>query len=286
MHLLQCMKKKITAQFIIQAILVVALTLYALLAFAQPGKKEYVKKYIGLFDEKQYYGTFGYAATKYPLSTYAAMITYLDEQVGIIMQKIKELGLDDNTIIMFSSDNGATFNAGVDTKYFDSVTGLRGLKMDLYEGGIRIPFIARWPGIIPAGKTSDLISAQFDLLATLAELIQQPIPGNTDGISFLPELKGNPASQKRHGYIYFEYPEKGGQSAIRMGDWKGVRTNVKKDPEAAWQIFNLKTDRNETTNVAGEHPELVQQFDAIQKKEHQHAHIKEWEFIDPKFNEK
>lgn len=247
---------------------------------------EYVKQYIGLFDEKPYYGEFGYAATKYPLSTYAAMITYLDEQVGIVMQKIKELGMDDNTIIMFSSDNGATFNAGVDTKLFNSVNGLRGLKMDLYEGGIRIPFIARWPGIIPAGKTSDLISAQFDLLATLAELTQQSIPGNTDGISFLPELKGNPALQKRHGYIYFEYPEKGGQVAIRIGDWKGIRTNVKKDPEAAWQIFNLKTDRNETTNVAGEHPELVKRFDAIQKKEHQQAHIKEWEFIDPKFDEK
>jgi arylsulfatase A-like enzyme len=194
--------------------------------------------------------------------------------------------MDDNTIIMFSSDNGATFNAGVDTKFFNSVNGLRGLKMDLFEGGIRIPFIARWPGIIPAGKTSGLISAQFDLLATLAELTQQPIRGKTDGISFLPELKGNTASQKKHDYIYFEYPEKGGQVAIRRGDWKGVRTNVKKDSKAPWQIFNLKTDRNETTDIASEHPELVKQFDAIQKKEHQQAHIKEWEFIDPKFNVK
>lgn len=247
---------------------------------------EYVKKYIGQFDEKPYYGQLGYAATKYPLSTYAAMITYLDDQVGIVMNKIKELGLDDNTIIMFSSDNGATFNGGVDTKFFNSVAGLRGLKMDLYEGGIRVPFIARWPGKIPAGKTSDLVSVQFDLLATLAELTKQTIPNKTDGISFLAELTGNTALQKKHDDIYFEYPEKGGQIAIRMGDWKGVKINVRKNPKADWQLFNLKADRNETTNIASQHPGLIRRLDAIQEKEHQHSHIREWEFIDPKFSVK
>ena len=247
---------------------------------------EYVKKYRGQFDEKPYYGHLGYAATQYPLSTYAAMITYLDDQVGIILQKIKEMGLDKNTLIMFSSDNGATFNGAVDTKFFNSVDGLRGLKMDLYEGGIRVPFIARWPGTIPAGTTSDLVSIQFDLLATLSELTGQTIPNKTDGISFLPELKGNTTAQRKHDYIYFEYPENGGQVAIRNGDWKAVRTNVRKGPNAPWQVFNLRNDRNETTDMAGKHPDLVRQFDAIQKNEHQHSHIREWEFIDPKFNVK
>ncbi len=245
---------------------------------------EYINKYRGQFNEKPYYGQQGYASTRYPLSTYAAMITYLDDQVGIIMKKIKDLGLDEQTIIMFSSDNGATFTGGVDAKFFNSVDGLRGLKMDLYEGGIREPFIARWPGKIPAGKTSDLVSVQFDLLATLAELTNQAIPNKTDGISFLPELLGNSGAQKKHEYVYFEYPEKGGQVAIRMADWKAVKTNVRKDPNTAWQIFNLKTDRNETTDIAAQYPDLVKQFDAIQQKEHQHPHIKEWEFIDPKFN--
>lgn len=258
---------------------------YTLPHLALQAPEEYIKKYIGQFEEKPYYGARSYSPTKHPLSTYAAMITYLDDQVGIIMKKIKELGLDNNTIIMFSSDNGAAFTVGgVDAAFFNSVDGLRGLKMDLYEGGIRMPFIARWPGKIHAGKTSDLISAQYDLMATLAELTNQKLE-NTDGISFLPELLGNKDKQKKHDYLFFEYPEKGGQVAIRMGDWKGVRIDVRKNPKTPWQIFNLKTDRKETTDVSAQHPELVKQFDAIQKKEHKHPHIKEWEFIDPKFNE-
>jgi arylsulfatase A-like enzyme len=246
---------------------------------------EYVKKYVGKFPESPYYGQKSYASTKYPLSTYAAMITYLDDQVGIIMQQIKKLGLDENTIIMFSSDNGATFNGGVNAKFFNSVDGLHGLKMDVYEGGIREPFIARWPGKIPAGKTSNLISVQYDMMATLADLTGQKVE-NTDGISLLPELTGNSKAQKQHPYLYFEYPEKGGQLAIRMGDWKGVKVNMRKDPNTKWQIYNLKTDRNETTDLASQHPELSKQFDAIVKKEHQTSHIKEWEFIDPKFDGK
>ena len=184
---------------------------------------EYVKKYIGQFAEKPYYGQLGYAATKYPLSTYAAMITYLDDQVGIIMEKIKRLGLDNNTIILFSSDNGATFNGGVDTKFFNSVAGLRGLKMDVYEGGIHEPFIARWPGKIKAGTISHLVSAQYDLLATLAELTGQTIPVKTDGISFLPELLGKSSQQKKHDYLYFEYPEKGGAGGHKDGRLEGSK---------------------------------------------------------------
>lgn len=243
----------------------------------------YIKQYVGQFDERPYFGQQGYASTKYPLATYAAMITYLDDQVGIILQKIKDLGLDESTIVMFSSDNGATFTGGTDAKFFNSVGGLRGLKMDVYEGGIRVPFIARWPGRIPAGKTSGHISAQYDVLATLAEVTNQRLPVSTDGLSFLPELKGRPAVQKQHQYLFFEYPEKGGQVAIRMGDWKGVRIGVRKEPNAPWQLFNLRTDRNETTDVATQHPELIRQFDAIQKEAHQHPHVREWEFIDPKF---
>jgi len=216
---------------------------------------EAVKEYIGKFEEQPYHGERGYASTLYPKSTYAAMITYMDKQVGRIMDLLKELGLDDNTIVMFSSDNGATFDVGgVDAKFFNSVGGLRGLKQDLYEGGIREPFIARWPGKIPAGKVTNHISVQFDLMATLSEITGVKSLPN-DGISFLPTLMGNDKNQKQHDYLYFEFPEKSGQVAIRMGKWKGVKSNMKKDKNTPWEIYDLETDVNETTNVADHHPE-------------------------------
>lgn len=241
-----------------------------------------VKQYIGQFDEKPYYGQQSYAAVKYPLSTYAAMITYLDTQVGIIMEQIKQLGLDNNTIIMFSSDNGATFNGGVDAKFFNSVSGLRGLKMDVYEGGIREPFIARWPGKIPKGITSDVVSVQYDMMATFAAIAGIKAPSN-DGISLLPAMTGKEKEQQQRKYIYFEYPEKGGQLAIRMGKWKGVKTGLKADRMKKWELYDLSADQKEEKDIAAQYPAILKEFDAIVKKEHRPAHIKEWEFLEPKF---
>ncbi|SHM73864.1 arylsulfatase [Flavobacterium saccharophilum] len=241
--------------------------------------EEWIKKYKGQFDEQPYYGNNGYAPTLYPKSTYAAMVSYLDAQVGIILEKIKALGLDNNTIVMFSSDNGATFKTGgFDPAYFNSMGGLRGTKGDLYEGGIRIPLIAKWPGKIPAGKTSDLISSQIDFFATIADLNGQK-KTDTDGISFLPELTGKSKNQKKHEYLYFEFSEKTGQVAVRLGDWKGVKSNMKKNKNAPWEIYNLKTDEKESVDLASQHPELVKKFEEIVKKEHTPAQIKEWEFI-------
>lgn len=244
---------------------------------------EYVKRYRGQFEEKPYYGQKGYAAHKYPLSAYAAMITYLDEQVGRVMEKIKALGLDENTVIMFSSDNGATFSAGVNTAFFNSTGGLRGLKMDLYEGGIRVPFIVRWPGKVAAGSLSDHISIQYDLLPTLAELTGKPV-SNTDGISLLPVLTGRSADQQKHTFLYFEYPENGGQIAVRIGDWKGVRRNLRKQPDAPWELYNLAVDETEKNNLATVNPVLLEQMEKIVRREHIHSHIQDWEFIDPKFS--
>ena len=258
---------------------------YPLPHLALQAPDAYVKKYIGQFDEKPYFGENGYAPNKYPLSTYAAMITFLDEQVGIIMEKIKKLGLDNNTIIMFSSDNGATFSAGVDTKFFNSVSGLRGLKMDLYEGGIRVPFIARWPKKIKANSVIDHVSGQFDIMATLAEISGKKI-SNSDGISLVPELMGSKQDQQKHGFLYFEYPENGGQLAVRIGSWKGVKRNVRNNPSQNWELFDLSKDRNETTNVSAVNPQIISQINAIVKREHTHPHILDWEFIDPKVSRK
>lgn len=241
-----------------------------------------VREYVGKFDDKAYLGQQGYASTPYPRATYAAMITYMDKQIGALMQLLKELKIDDNTIVLFSSDNGATFNGGVEAAYFKSVGNLRGLKMDVYEGGIREPMIARWPGKIAAGKVTDHVSVQYDLLATLAELVGYQQPFVTDGISFLPTLLGQPARQKKHAYLYWEYPEKGGQLAIRMGNWKAVKTNVRKNRTGPWELYDLSRDESETTNLAAQHPDLLKQFDAIVAREHVPTHLNEWEIINPK----
>lgn len=245
----------------------------------------YIKKYIGKFPgEKPYLGENGYVPSQYPLSTYAAMITYLDDQVGIILAKLKELGLGENTIVMFSSDNGATFNGGVQPRYFNSVGGLRGLKMDVYEGGIRVPFIAKWPNKFPKDKVSDHISVQYDLMATLADLLKiENIP--TDGESIMPALLGKDHNLNER-YLYFEYPEKGGQIAIRKGKWKAVKTNVKKQgyQNTAWELYNLENDPMEEKDLASSNTDLLKTFDEIVLKEHHPSHIKDWEFINPLFN--
>ncbi|WP_240163881.1 arylsulfatase [Spirosoma taeanense] len=245
--------------------------------------EDVVKEYVGKFDEKPYLGQQGYASTPYPRATYAAMITYMDKQIGALMQLLKELKIDDNTLVMFSSDNGATFSVGgVEAAFFNSVGNLRGLKMDVYEGGIREPMLARWPGKIRAGQTTGHVSIQYDLLATLAELTGYKQPFTTDGISFLPTLLGQPSSQKQHAFLYWEYPEKGGQLAVRMGNWKAVKTDVRKNRSGLWELYDLDKDVGETSNVAAQHPDLIRQADAIVAREHTPAHINDWEIINPK----
>ena len=246
---------------------------------------EAVKEYIGKFDEKPYRGQTGYASTRYPYSTYAAMISYLDKQVGQIWELVKKLGIEDNTIIMFSSDNGATFVKHVDAAFFESAGPFRGLKMDVYEGGIRVPMIAYWKGKIKPGQVTDHVSTQYDVLATCADLLGTKPALSTDGVSFLPTLLGK-STQAQHPYLYFEYPENGGQLAIRKGDWKGVKRNVKANRNGAWEIYNLKSDIGERNNVAAAHPELAKEFDEIVQREHRPAHVHEWEFVDPKFEVK
>lgn len=246
-----------------------------------------VKEYIGKFNdgqtaERPYLGQQGYASTPYPRATYAGMITYMDKQVGQLMQLLKDLKIEDNTIVLFSSDNGATFNGGVEAAYFNSVGGLRGLKMDVYEGGIREPMLARWPGNIKAGQVTDHVSVQYDLLATLAELVGYKQPFATDGLSFLPTLLGQSTAQKQHPFLYWEYPEKGGQLAIRMGNWKAVKTNVRKNRTGPWELYDLARDVSERTNLAAQHPDLIQQFNAIVAREHTPTHVNEWEIVNPK----
>ena len=209
------------------------------------------------------------------------MISFLDEQVGMIMKQLKKIGLEQNTLVLFSSDNGTSFSPGVDYSFFNSVGGFRGLKMELYEGGIRVPFIARWPGKIAKNSSSNLLSIQYDMMATLAELTGIKSI-STDGISFLPTLLGQTEKQQQHHFLYFEYPENGGQIAVRLGDWKGIRKNIKKDLFSPWELYNLKTDPFEKQNLATQNPAILAEMDKIVAREHQHAPITDWEFLHPK----
>ncbi len=240
------------------------------LTFVTPHKAlqvpdESLEMYNGVFDENPYDGKAGYTPHPRPLSAYAAMITRMDSKIGEILVTLKKLGIDGNTIVMFSGDNGPAGGGGLNTRLFNSSGGLRGMKGQVYEGGIREPFVVRWPGKIKQGSITDHVSAQYDLMATLAELTGQN-PVETDGISFLPVMLGQQERQKQHEYLYWEFTSGGGQYAVRAGDWKGVRNNVIRNRDAKWQIYNLATDRAETNDLAAQHPELAEKFGEIVKK--------------------
>lgn len=196
------------------------------------------------------------------------MITQMDDGVGQIMALLKELKLDDNTIVFFTSDNGPTYNrlGGSDSEFFESAGPWRGFKGSLYEGGIRVPLVARWPGHFPAGQVTDHLSAFWDVMPTIADLTGTKAPADIDGISFVPTLEGHPDQQKQHEYLYWEFPAYTGQQAVHLGDWKGIRQNLlKKKPQMKIELYNLKTDPGEQHDVAEQHPEVVARIKTIMK---------------------
>jgi arylsulfatase len=230
----------------------------------------YVKKF---GDEIPYRGDSGYFPHRYPRAAYAAMVSYLDERVGELVAFLKEKGLYENTLIMFSSDNGPTFNGGTDSPWFASggpFPSERGRgKGSLYEGGIRVPLIASWPGKISPGTESDHVSAFWDLLPTLCEVADAESPGDVDGISFLPELLGA-EGQQEHPHLYWEFHAYGGQQAVRKGPWKAIRSDLQ-NGNLDMQLYHLETDQREENNLASEYPELIAEMEEIMKKEHKPA---------------
>jgi arylsulfatase A-like enzyme len=233
--------------------------------------------YSGAFPETPYLGDRQYLPHRTPRAAYAAMISYLDEQVGRILDTVQRAGLDRRTIVFFTSDNGATWDiGGVDPVFFDSHGGLRGHKGQVYEGGIRVPMIARWPGRITAGAVSDHAGANWDMWATFAELAGTSLEDTADGLSFAPMLLGR-SGQRRHDALYWEYHSNGSSQAVRMGDWKGVRTNILKNPAAAIELYDLARDPHETRNVAADHPDVVQRIDRVMR-QRTRSTIDQWNF--------
>ena len=218
-----------------------------------------LEEYEGAFPETPYLGDKGYTPHPTPRAAYAAMITRMDREIGRILALLEELGLAGNTLVMFSSDNGPTFNGGTDSAFFQSAGPLRGLKTMLYEGGIRVPMIARWPGKIQPGSETAHISAFWDVLPTITDIVGCDSPDGIDGISFLPTLLGQEQKQEKHQYLYWEY---NGKQAVRMGDWKAYRPGTGKPIE----LYDLKGDIGEQSDLASQRPDMVAEIEDILQK--------------------
>lgn len=217
------------------------------------------------FEDKT--GTYAGPAVSNPVAAFPAMVEHLDNGIGEIMQLLKELDIEEKTIVLFSSDNGPHREGGHDPDFFDSNGPLRGYKRDLYEGGIRVPMLIRWPEKIEPGRVTSQVSAFWDVLPTVTDIAGIESPNESiDGISFVPTLLDQPGRQKQHRYLYWEFHEQGGKQAVRMGQWKAVRLNVKKDPASPIELYDLENDLGETNNMADEHPEMIQQMKKIMTK--------------------
>jgi arylsulfatase A-like enzyme len=190
----------------------------------------------------------------------AAMITRMDRDIGELFKQLKKMNMDSNTVVFFSSDNGPHKESGVDPEFFRASGPFRGIKRDMYEGGIRAPMIARWPGKIKPGVVSDQVWAFWDFLPTAAEIAGLKAPGKTDGISILPTLLGQKQTNQ-HEFLYWEFHEKGSKQAVRIGDWKAIRIAIGKPLE----LYDLKADPGETRDVAMEHPDVIAKIEEYLK---------------------
>lgn len=232
-----------------------------LMGFVGKPEMEKEKSYVGC-DEGEYYKNGGYGSQQYTHAAFAAMVSILDRQVGEICAALDSLGIADNTMIVFTSDNGPHREGGADPDFFNGNGEFRGYKRDLYEGGIRVPFIVKWNNVVAKNTSSDHISAFWDFLPTMADVIGVELSGNIDGISFLPELTGR-GEQKEHDYLYWEFHENNGRQAVRQGCWKAVKYDVHNDGKI--ELYDLSVDEAEEFDVAEMYPEKVAEMDSLMK---------------------
>ena len=227
--------------------------------------KEWVDYYVKKFgDEKPYYPAYAYYPNRYPKATYAAMISYLDEIVGSLTQKLNDINQFDNTIIMFTSDNGVTNLDQVDSGFFNSSAMFSDdndmVKGSLYEGGIRVPSFVTWPRKIKEGSFSNHISSAQDFYATILDLFKIKKPNHITGLSFLPTLLGK--KQNKHEYLYWETNSRLGQQAIRLDKWKAIRRNIANGNKEI-ELFNLTLDPMEKDDVSSSNLEVISLLEKI-----------------------
>lgn len=239
---------------------------YAMLTYTLPHAElnlphdSIYRMYENAFEEVPYDGKTGYHPSEKPYASFAAMVSRLDKYVGDVMAELKELGLDKNTIVIFTSDNGPHREGGANPDYFLSYGPLKGVKRDVYEGGIRVPMVAWCPDKIKAGVKNDHISAFWDVMPTLAELTGVTLPETGDGISFLPTLFSKDG-QKQHEYLYWEFHELNGREALRCGNWKLIRQPIV--GETILELYDLSSDIHEDNNLAQQNPEKVKELEVL-----------------------
>ena len=242
--------------------------------------KRWVDYYQSKIGSEEPYTGKSYFPNLTPRATYAAMISYLDEQVGDLIKKLKDIGQYENTLVIFTSDNGPTYAGGADTPFFDSAkpfkTEYGWAKGFVHEGGIRVPMIASWPGRIKRGSRSNHISAFQDMMPTFCDIIGIPIPNNTDGISMKPTLFGKNQSNT-HEYLYWEFPAYKGQQAVRMGKWKAIRRNIF-DGNMKIELYDLNSDYREQNDVASAHPEIILKIKNFMVDSHTRSHLERFHF--------
>lgn len=223
------------------------------------------------FEEKPYWGEKGYLPHPRPRAAHAAMISRLDRSVGRILDLVASLGLEEDTLVIFTSDNGSIDGAGGhDLKFFEGNGAMHGQKGQLWEGGIRIPFIARWPGKIKAGGSADVPVAFWDMLPTFCDVAEIATPAGLDGKSILQLLKGGAGPDRE--FLYWEFPADGGQQAVRMGKWKGLRLDINKG-KSPLKLFDLDADPSETNDIAVEHRDIVEKMEKILADNHRASEL-------------
>lgn len=228
-------------------------------------EKPYVSKSEGAEYGDPNFSVMPYCSQPKPRATFAAMVSQVDEYVGQIINAVEEAGIAENTLIIFSSDNGAHREGGADPEFFRSSGDLTGYKRSMTDGGIRVPLIASWSGTIKEGQTSDHLTAFWDFMPTIAEISGAQIPAQTDGISYLPTLLGQD-NQQQHEYLYWEWQ---GKFAARIGDWKVIKMSDDNDIE----LYNMREDIGETNDVASDHPDIVSQAAKIFKEAHSYNEL-------------
>lgn len=233
-------------------------------------KEEWKAKYRPILNEPllpEREGHPHYSYEREPRTTFAAMVSYMDHNMGLLLQKLEELGIAENTLVMFASDNGAMEEGGHQRASFQSAGILRGGKRDKYDGGIRTPMIAWWPGKIEAGTVTDHLSAFWDVSPTLRELAGAEAQADTDGISMVPTLLGQ-GTQAEHDYLYWEFFEQGGKRAIIRNDWKLILFNTNRDLNPRAELYQLSEDERERKDLAKQYPELVSELGSLMDAAH------------------